>query len=74
MTPETQTEDPQLPTSILSKLFDVTGSPDGANKGYLLFFINENGEPTLTSRTSNQCANIALHSTLKIYTEENELL
>jgi hypothetical protein len=64
-------EDPKLPVSLLSKLFDATGSKDGANKGYFLFFINENGEPTLTSRTSNQCVQVALQRTIDIYNQEH---
>lgn len=62
---------PKLPVSLLTKLYDATGSSDGSNKGYFLFFINENGEPVLTSRTSNACVNVALHRTIDMYNQQH---
>ncbi len=60
----------KIPVSIISKLYDSTGSEDGANKGYFLFYINEDGQPTLTSRMSNACVKIALEKTIQIYSEQ----
>jgi len=46
-----QEEQPKLPISLMTKLYDATGSLDGSNKGYFLFYINDKGEPVLTTRT-----------------------
>ncbi len=66
-----QEDNPQLPVSLLTKLYDATGARDGSNKGYFLFFINEKGEPTLTCRTSNECMRSALHRTIDIYNQSH---
>ena len=61
----------KIPASLLSKLYDATGSQDGSNQGYFLFFINDRGEPAMTTRTSNQCVNVALQRTIDLYNQQH---
>lgn len=72
---ETQTDNPEdelsIPSSLLIKLFDATGTKDGSQKGYMLFFINENGEPFLTSRFENTAVQFALERAMEIH-QDNE--
>jgi|TARA_R110000772_G_scaffold268489_1_gene395744 hypothetical protein len=58
--------DNTLPQSILTKLFDCTGSPSGGNKGFFLFYINEVGHPTLSTKTDNTCVDMALSKLVEI--------
>lgn len=62
-----KTQDVKLPLSLMTKLYDATGANDGSNKGYFLFFVDENGVPALTTKTSNACANLALHQMVESY-------
>lgn len=62
-----KTEDNQLPQSILTKLFDCTGSTSGANKGFILFYINEFGNPTVTTKSDNMCVDMALAKLVELF-------
>ncbi len=66
-----QEEQPKLPISLMTKLYDATGSLDGSNKGYFLFYINDKGEPVLTTKTSNLCVSTALHRIIDLYNQEH---
>jgi hypothetical protein len=59
-----------LPQSILTKLFDCTGSPSGGNKGFFLFYINESGHPTFSSKTDNACVDMALTKLVEIFQQQ----
>jgi len=62
-----------IPNSVLSKLFDNTGSPTGSNRGFVLFYINSDGTPTVTSKTENACVSMALQKIIEIFLEETSL-
>lgn len=62
--------DNTLPQSILTKLFDCTGSPSGGNKGFFLFYINESGHPTFATKTDNACVDMALTKLVEISQEK----
>lgn len=53
-------ESVNLPTSILTKVYDCTGSPNGGNKGFFLLYVNELGQPSVASHTENDCVTMAL--------------
>jgi len=59
-----------LPKSVLTKLFDCTGSPSGGNKGFLLFYINDLGQPTFATNTDNSCVDMALTKLVEISCEK----
>ena len=62
--------DNTLLQSILTKLFDCTGSPSGGNKGFFLFYINELGHPTFATKTDNVCVDMALTKLVEISQEK----
>jgi hypothetical protein len=59
-----------IPSSILSKIFDHTGSETGGNRGFVLFYINDNGTPVVTSKTENACVSLAIRKVMEIFLEE----
>lgn len=58
--------DNTLPQSILTKLFDCTGSPSGGNKGFYLFYINDLGQPSIATKTENSCVDMALSKLMEL--------
>ncbi|MDB4314584.1 hypothetical protein N9955_00995 [bacterium] len=64
-------EDPKIPKSILNKIFDSTGSKHGGNKGYFLFFVNEDGIPTMTSRVENPTVSLALRKVIEMFAADD---
>ena len=48
-------EESALPQSLLQKLYDSTGSSTGGNKGFLLVYVNSEGEPVISGKTENSC-------------------
>ena len=59
-----------IPQSILTKLFDNTGSASGGNRGFVMFYINPDGTPTVTSKTENACVSLALRKVMEMFLEE----
>jgi len=62
--------DNTLPLSILTKLFDCTGSGSGGNKGFFLYYINDAGQPTFATKTENTCVDMALSKLVEISLDE----
>jgi hypothetical protein len=62
--------DNTLPQVILTKLFDCTGSPTGGNKGFVLFYINDLGQPSVSTKTENACVDMALAKLIEMSTGE----
>lgn len=60
-----------IPNSILCKIFDNTGSPSGGNRGFVLFYVNPDGTPTVTSKTENACVSLALRKVMEMFLEES---
>lgn len=58
--------DNTLPQSILTKLYDCTGSPTGGNKGFFLFYINDSGQPSFATKTENSCVDMALSKLIEL--------
>jgi hypothetical protein len=56
-----------IPQSLLTKIYDCTGSPNGGNKGFLMFYINEHGNPSVISNTQNTCVDMALSKLIDIF-------
>lgn len=64
-----------LPESFLEQLFDFSGSTDG-NRGFMLAFVNQDGEPMIYSKTDNQIIDLGLRKAIEKYLiqlEESEL-
>lgn len=62
---------PSIPTSILTKIYDHTGSEDSGNRGFILFYVNSEGSPMAMSKTENSCVSLALRKTIEMFLEEN---
>jgi len=61
-----------IPESLLSKLYDATGSSSGANKGFILLAVNDKGDPTILSRVENSCVHFALRRAMELFLDAEE--
>lgn len=61
-----------IPESLLSKLFDATGTASGGNKGFILISVNDKGDPTLLSRVENSTVHFALRRAMEIFLDGEE--
>ena len=69
-------EDPQfadfvLPEPFLDQLFEFSGSTEG-NRGFLLAFVNQKGDPMVFSRSDNQIIDMGLRKALEKYLLDSE--
>lgn len=60
-----------IPESLLIKLYDVTGTNSGGNKGFILCHINSNGDPVIINRSETSCVGIALRASIQSWLEDN---
>ena len=67
MNSETTNRETSIPDSLLTRLFDSSGSIDDGTKGFVLFYINDSGQPSAYSRTANPCVDMALHKLIELY-------
>ena len=64
-------EEPSLPNTLLTRLYDCCGSESVGTKGFILFYINEDGKPSVASKTDNMCVDMALHKLVEIFNTPN---
>ncbi len=60
-------QDSSIPDSLLTRLYDSTGCMSFGTKGFLLFYVNDQGNPSVFSNTSNTCIDMALHKLVELY-------
>tara|TARA_R110000824_G_scaffold20482_5_gene77112 strand:+ start:11343 stop:11567 length:225 start_codon:yes stop_codon:yes gene_type:complete len=65
-------EESSLPQSLLQKLYDATGSSTGGNKGFLLVYVNSEGDPVISGKTESSCVEMALTKLLELSLKDNE--
>ena len=65
-----------IPDTLLTKLFDATGNLSGGNKGFYLFFVDNDGNPNCVARPVDGTTRLALTSVIEDYKkalEEDDL-
>lgn len=67
----TKSEVITLPQSILTKLYDSTGTVEGGNKGFTLIYVNQDGVPAIVSKTENSCISMAIIKTMEMYLDNS---
>lgn len=60
----------EVPESFLDKLFELTGSFDKM-KGYVVAYIDENGNPQINERFDSRATEFAIKRFLEIYLDDN---
>lgn len=60
-----------LPNSFLKKLFDFTGDEE-KNKGFILAYVGQEGEPLIASVVQNKIVEMGLRKALESYLNELE--
>ena len=60
-------QDSSIPQSLLTRVFDASGSIEEGTRGFLIFYVNESGIPSVYSKTSNACVDMALHKLVELY-------
>ena len=56
-----------IPESALTRLYDCTGTRSEDTKGFVLFYINSYGQPSVTSKTSNMTVDMAIHKLVEVF-------
>ena len=64
-------DDASIPASLLTKLYDSTGTTDGSCKGYFLFYINDKGDPFAITKFENMAVKFALSKAVETMVEES---
>lgn len=64
------TKEPSIPPAALIKLFDYTGNDKGGNKGYFLFYVDKQGEPSLVTRFSDSTTEMSLIKAMEIFLDK----
>lgn len=62
----------ELPDSLLSKLYDRTGTNKGGNKGFYLFFVNGSGDPTCVTKFENNATRMAVQKGIEVMIKDAE--
>jgi len=60
-----------LPRTFLEQLFEFSGSTDG-NRGFVLAFVNQDGEPMIYTKADNQIVDLGLRKAMEKYLMELE--
>jgi hypothetical protein len=63
----TKNQESSIPESLLTRLFDTTGSISEGTKGFILFYVNDEGMPSVFGNSSNACVDMALHKLIELY-------
>jgi hypothetical protein len=58
-----------LPESILSQLFEFTGSNSG-DSGFILSFVNQDGLPSIITKANSPIVEMGLRKALEQYLEQ----
>ncbi len=58
-----------LPESILQQLFEFTGSSSG-DSGFILSFVNQDGLPSIITKTTSPIVEMGLRKSLEQYLEQ----
>ena len=64
-------EDSGLSQTLLSKIYDKTGTQNGGNKGFYMFFINGSGDPCCVYKFENNAVRMALQKAIETTIEDN---
>lgn len=60
-----------IPESLLSKLFDASGTKSGGTKGFILTYVNSDGDTSIITRTENNCILLSLKKTLELFVDQD---
>lgn len=63
-------KEPSIPPPALIKLFDYSGNKNGGNKGYFLFYIDDEGSPSLVTRFSDSATEMALMKAIEVFVDK----
>lgn len=72
MRTEESDEEPSIPASLLTKLYDATGTKLCSHKGYIMFYVNEDGKPACLGKFDNDATEMALYSSAKEMLKNNK--
>lgn len=61
-----------IPESFQAKLFDLTGPKSGGCKGFLCFYVDENGDIQTLCKIENTVVSLALFRAVQLYLKGEE--
>ena len=62
----------QIPDVFLKKIFELTGSGDDGNRGFVLSYVAQDGRPIVYARAETQIVEMGLRKALERYLSEVE--
>lgn len=62
----------QLPQEILAKLYEFTGDVNDSSKGFMLAYVDQNGNPMIYCRAGSQIIEMGIRKALEKYLIEIE--
>lgn len=65
-------KEPSIPAPALIKLFDYTGNTHGGNKGYFLFYVDKDGDPSCVARFSDATTEMSLIKAIEVLADRIE--
>ena len=57
----------QMPSSIIQKLYEFTGSSQEASKGFVLAYADQDGSPMILSKAGSQIVEMGIRKALEKY-------
>lgn len=60
-----------IPESFLTKLIDFTGA-DTSTKGFILFYVNADGQPVALVRVKNDVTKMGLDKFVEVYLDQQQ--
>lgn len=62
----------KLPSSLLEKLYEFTGSSNESSKGFLMAYVDQEGNPMIFCRAGSQIVEMGIRKALEKYLIEIE--
>jgi hypothetical protein len=59
----------EIPQSILSQLFEFSGS-NGGDSGFILAYVNQQGTPSIITKTGSSIVELGLRQAMQQYIEQ----
>lgn len=69
---EEENNEPTISNSLLIKLYDQTGTTNCSHKGFIMFYVNEAGEPAMIGKFENAATQMALQTAVETFLENHE--
>ena len=64
----------RFPHSLLAKIYDLTGTVTGGNKGFVISYVNSEGDPSVLYKFENNTVKAALFDCMSGFLERRDMV